>query len=342
MSPAFFLLFIASTGAFSWQNGQPRSYVSLIDTEYFVGNVYFDATYDTSKEAELSYGGAGGDFYYRQWRARAIIQLGERADSHLGEAHLGYELGVLEGLRLDIGIFRSFLQRYSYYRAENWSQQVPAAEEALAPLLKGIRLQIFADHQTKIELYALTGWRGRTEINEVPSFAFQLQWTFRDWLSFTSNDYFGIDTPGVPGRFRYHTNKQVHLRYFQDSDGVFNRGAFFLGGDFGFEHGGGVSAFGGSGAAHSFVSAMVHHRLWMAEDTLAWSIGAAYVTNPGNYLVIDTVSEDLSGEKFDAWDFYTTIDVIPEEHVTLRAELAHRNTQKNGETRGLFALLFSM
>lgn len=321
---------------FTWMNGENPHAAPLLETEYFVGAVYFDATYDTRREAELAYAGAGGDLYYGGWRGRAIVQLGARADNYLGEAHLGYELDVLEGVRLDVGIFRSFLERYSYYRTDNWTQHVPLAEESLPPLLKGVRLQIFADAQTKVELYCLTGWRGRTELNDTPSFAFQLRWNFRDWVSFTSNDYFGVDTPEEPGRFRYYTNKQLQLRYLREPDELLTRGAILLGGDFGLEHGGGVSAFGGEeGPEHHVLGVLLAHRLWFWEDRLAWTVGASYLKNAGGYFVGATTTVK-------AWDFSTALDLLPEEHVKLRAELAHRVTSSDGELRGIFSLLFSL
>ena len=60
-----------------------------------------------------------------------------------------------------------------------------------------------------------------------------------------SNDYYGHDWLGIPDRWRMHTDNSVQVKYFDQPNAPFDKGAFSLTIDAGCERGGGVSCTGG-------------------------------------------------------------------------------------------------
>jgi hypothetical protein len=136
----------------------------------------------------------------------------------------------------------------------------------------------------------------------------------------------------------------VQVRYLNNPDGFVRRGAFSITQDVGFETGGGVSGFSGGegGPMQYFISGMLYHRLWMANDHLGWTIGGGYINNPGRYLVLYPTGDANPipaansgtvgghpfsanpGDGFHGWDVSTTVDLMPNEYLTFRLEVVHR------------------
>jgi opacity protein-like surface antigen len=94
---------------------------------------------------------------------------------------------------------------------------------------------------------------------------------------------------------------------------------------------------------------MAYHRMWFADDKFAWNIGGGFMHNPGRYLVLtptgqtSPIPQPLSiqgiqyvtpsgafdtntGTQFDAYDYETGIQYMPNEQITWDLEYNHRQS----------------
>jgi hypothetical protein len=167
--------------------------------------------------------------------------------------------------------------------------------------------------------------------NEQPGVGVQAIYRPQEWISILASAYGGWDTPNTPGRFRFHSDNSLLIRYRKEPGAFIPMAAFSITGDLGFENGGGVVPFGGDSVkpAQNFLSWMLYHRLWLgADERFAWTIGGGQLHNPGRYLaLLPTGSGVLTqnpGDEFDSWDFSTGFQYMPSEHVTWGLEFVHR------------------
>jgi hypothetical protein len=158
---------------------------------------------------------------------------------------------------------------------------------------------------------------------------------------------------------RFHTDNSAQLKYYEstDSNSIIKRTAFSVTGDFGGEHGDGVTPWGGTGhegscttatpCTQQFASWMAYHRTWFSEH-LAFTFGGGMMHNPGRYLVLaptgqatglpqpsslqgvsyvpPTKGYDLNpGSQFDAYDYEAGFQYMPDELVTIGLEFNHRH-----------------
>jgi hypothetical protein len=278
---------------------------------------------------------------------------------YVSESYGGIHLPYLHGINVDAGIFMSYVGLFSYDNYENWMYLPSFTSDNTPWFFNGIRIQIFVTDKMKIEPWIINGWQTYGKFNALPGFG--AQWLYRptEWLSFISNDYVGWDTQDNPGRIRFHTDNSFQMRWWNKPDAGFPfiRAAFSITADLGGEHGGGpsnyVTPFGGSGTegncttatpcSQHFLSAMAYHRIWFSEK-FAWTIGGGVMNNPGRYLVLAptgnaspaglpqplgvpaaTSGFDLSpGTKFNAWDYETGFQWMPNEQFTFDVEGNHR------------------
>lgn len=353
---------------FTWLNGNSRQTKPLLDSEYFTGSFVFDANYTVAdqppvdhtvvgstslsraNELTLNRVGFGGDFHHGHARGRLMTQFGMRSTvvprndfsagrgqynldtalRYLSEAYGGYHADVMHGLNIDVGLFMSYVGLFSYDNFENWAYQPSFTSDNTPWFFNGVRAQLYPSERLKLELWLVNGWQSYGKYNEMPGAGFQVLWRPTGSFSVLSNGYVGFDTGNTPGRMRVHSDNSAQLKY-HDGAGVFERAAVSLTADVGFEHGGGVSAFGGSeGPAQYFLSAMAYHRAWFQQGHMGWTFGGGVIQNPGRYLVLVPPGE--AGKRFDAtpgsaffgWDASTTLDYMPDAHQTWRLELVHR------------------
>ncbi len=311
-----------------------------------------------SGEFQVAHLGVGGDLHWKNVRARIMTQFGlystmtarndpsptrgqwdlANAYRYVSEAWAGYHFDVLHGLNVDTGIFMSYVGLCSYYDFDNWVYQ-PSYVSANTPwFFNGVRVQLFPTDTLKVEAWVINGWQSYGMYNELPGLGFELLWRPRPgWLSLVTNEYAGKDTLTNPGRVRLHSDTSVQVKYLDTPKGALTRAAFSLTVDAGCEDGGGVSCFGASNApAQSFVGFMVYHRAWFWQDRLALTVGGGAISNPGRYLVLTPPINGATaasgspyftqspGDRFLAWDGSVTIDVMPVQFLTLRAEFSHR------------------
>jgi hypothetical protein len=278
---------------------------------------------------------------------------------YVSEAYGGVHINKLNGINIDAGIFMSYVGLFSYDNFENWMYLPSFTSDNTPWFFNGIRVQVFTSDKLKIEPWLINGWQSYGKFNEMPGFGAQILWRPTEWMSVLSNDYVGWDTQNHPGRVRFHSDNSAQFRYFNDTSGNksgFHRAAFSVTADIGGEHGAGVTPFGGKGTegnctesspcTQNFLSWMVYHRMWFFNGHMAWNVGGGMMHNPGRYLVLSPtgnatmggVSQPLGvtpatqpydnnpGTKFDAYDYETGIQYMPNEQVTFDLEVNSRHS----------------
>lgn len=340
LNSQYFTGTLTMDGNFNYSFNRPKDHTNVGST----------ATFRTG-EYNLSYIEAGGDFHYENVHARMVLQFGSRATGiprndntplrgqfdlytalrFVTEGYAGTHLDYGNGVNIDIGIFKSYVGLLSYNNFENWNYQPSYTSDNTPWFFTGVRIQTFPSDRLKIEYWIVNGWQTYGMYNDVPGLGYQVLWRPNECLSLVFNGYEGYDTPANPDRWRVHSDNSVQVKYFQDSQKFITKAALSLTGDVGFETGGGVSAFGGNnGPAQNFFSGMIYNRLWFAHDHFGWTIGGGFMHNPGRYLVLlptgaaATSFTQNPGDKFDAWDFSTTLQYMPNEYSTWFIELVHR------------------
>jgi hypothetical protein len=375
----------------TWQNGNDRRDSSVFHIPYFIPCIMVDANVTYSgenpidhtvvgstalardNEMELSDLAVGGDFSYDGARARFMTQFGTRdevvprndltpfhgqydltdAYRYISEAYGGYHFNVLNGINVDGGLFMSYIGLNSYYQPENWDYQASYTSDNTPWFFTGIRTQIFVSNTLKIEPWLINGWQSYATANGQPGFGGNITWCPNENVKLLTNDYYGADDEGLPGRKRFHSDNSFLLRYYhvpKKSRGI-TQMAFSLTGDIGDEKGDGVNGFNNfkkgdsiSGYAQYFVSAMFYNRIWFGHGKWAWLIGGGVMDNPGRYLVLEPTGQasDIPnpynpiapippyaftqnpGDQFEAWDCSTNISWMPNQSIEFKLELVHR------------------
>ena len=358
---------------FTWLNGNDRRHTQPLDSKYFTGEFLLDANYTASgnhpidhtvvgstalardNEFEVSLVTMGGDVHYDNVRGRILLQLGTRSTAvprndfsvthgqydlstayrYFSEGYGGYHFDVWHGINIDAGIFMSYVGLFSYYNVENWAYQPSFTSDNTPWFFNGMRIQIFPTDRLKIEPWLINGWQSYAKFNNGPGLGCQILWRPTEWLSVLSNNYYGTDTQDRPDRKRFHTDNSVEIRTFEHPDNFIRREAISVTQDIGFESGGGVSGFSGTGGPRQyFISGMVYHRLWLANDHVGWTFGGGYINNPGRYLVLLPTGDAgpsgthpfsaNPGDQFHGWDCSTSLDWMPDDFLTWRVEVVHR------------------
>jgi hypothetical protein len=283
----------------------------------------------------------------------------ETAYRYLSEAYGGYHWDALNGINLDVGLFMSYVGLFSYDNCENWMYLPSFTSDNTPWFFNGVRLQVFTSDKLKIEPWLINGWQSYGKFNELPGFGAQVLYRPTENLQLISNDYVGWDTQDTPGRTRFHSDNSIELRYFQNHNAArhaFTKAAFSVTADVGGEVGDGVTPFTGQTdvasasctSAHpceqDFLSWMAYNRFWFMDDHLAWTTGGGMMHNPGRYLVlaptgnaspsgypeplgVAPASDPFSmgpGTTFDAYDYETGIQYMPDEQETWDLEVNHR------------------
>ncbi|WP_343605724.1 outer membrane beta-barrel protein [Fluviicola sp.] len=314
----------------TWQNGSDRRDSSLFSKmKYFTPSVIIDVNYNYSfnnpidntvvgstalarhNEIQLAALHFGGDFNYKNARARVMTQFGTRSTvvprndyspykgqyqladvyRYLSETYAGYHFNKLHGINVDMGMFMSYVGLNSYYQPENWEYQASFTSDNTPWFFVGARTQIFVNKNLKVEPWIINGWQSYGKFNKMPGFGGNVTYmSSNSKVKLLTNDYVGTDAAGIPGRTRFHSDNSLLVRYLNkpESKGI-SRMAFSLTGDIGFEKGGGVNGFKNddpSKPAQYFLSAMFYNRMWFGKNKFAWTFGGGWMKNPGRYLVL--------------------------------------------------------
>jgi hypothetical protein len=360
---------------FSWLSGNSRAKSSPIETKAFTGEIRFDTsyTYDfnhpkdhtiggsseifRSGEVQLTQIGVGGDFHYENVRGRLMTQFGMYSETtprndastgvgqwnldgayrYISEAYGGYHLDWLSGVNVDAGIFMSYIGLWSYYQYDNWTYQPSYVSSNTPWFFNGVRVQIFTSDKLKIEPWYVNGWQSYAKFNDSPGGGVQILWRPTGSIAVISNNYYGKDTFGVPGRKRIHTDDSIQLKWLDRPGNFLSKAASTLTVDLGCEYGGGVSCRGDSNRpAQYFAGFMAYQRFWFQEDRYAVTLGGGAIDNPGRYLVLIPPINGATalsgtpyfsaapGDPFKAWDCSVTFDYMPKDWVTFRLEFNRR------------------
>ena len=266
---------------------------------------------------------------------------------YLSEAYAGYHFKKWYGINVDAGMFMSYIGLNSYYQVENWEYQASFTSDNTPWFFNGVRVQVFPTKKLKIEGWLINGWQSYGRFNSMPGIGGNITWCPNEAVKLLSNDYYGADAAGLPNRIRFHSDNSLLVRYFNNpkSNGI-SKAAFSSTFDFGFESGDGVGGFNGNDANPSqyFLSGMAYNRIWFNQDKIAWTFGGGIMTNPGRYLVLYPTGQASPlpnpnnptqtagafpysanpGDEFKGFDFSTGIDFMPNQSITFRAEIVHR------------------
>jgi hypothetical protein len=373
----------------TWQNGSDRRDSAVLSNKYFTGSIMIDANYTRSgnnpidhtivgstalarnNEMEVSCAAIGGDFYYKGARGRIMTQFGTRSTvvprndyspfrgqydlanvyRYISEAYGGYHFNKMHGINVDFGMFMSYVGLNSYYQVENWEYQASFTSDNTPWFFNGMRIQMFPSTKLKIELWAINGWQSYGMFNEMPGLGGNITWCPNENVKLLTNDYYGSDAAGLPGRHRFHSDNSLLVRYYHNksSKGI-SQMAFSLTGDMGSEKGAGVNGFINNdslkGPAQYFASGMIYNRIWFYKNKFAWTIGGGYMTNPGRYLVLYPTGDASPlpnptnptttagthpfsanpGDPFEGWDASTNLEWMPNQSISFRIEYVHRES----------------
>jgi hypothetical protein len=310
-------------------------------------------------ELQLEQFGIGGDFHMDNVHARLLTQFGvnstliprndaspargqfQLADAfkYVSEAYAGYHFNVGSGLNVDYGIFMSYIGLFSYYQYDNWAYQPSYVSSNTPWFFQGLRAQYYPSDKLKLELWLINGWQSYGMFNNVPGVGSQVTWRPNGNIDVISNNYFiGKDTLNNPDRKRMHTDDSIQVKYYQNPDSYLDMAALSLTIDVGCEYGGGVSCSSGSpgSPAQYFLGFMLYNRVWFDNNRFAMTLGGGYINNPGRYLVLlppvngATAASGTPfftqnpGDPFRAWDASFTLDYMPSQWGTIRAEFNRR------------------
>ncbi len=373
----------------TWQNGSDRRDSAVLSNKYFTGSIMIDANYTRSvnnpidhtvvgstalarnNEMEVSCAAIGGDFYYKGARGRIMTQFGTRSTvvprndyslfrgqydlanvyRYISEAYGGYHFNKMHGINVDFGMFMSYVGLNSYYQVENWEYQASFTSDNTPWFFNGMRVQLFPSTKLKVELWAINGWQSYGMFNEMPGLGGNITWCPNENVKLLTNDYYGSDAAGLPGRHRFHSDNSLLVRYYHNksSKGI-SQMAFSLTGDIGSEKGAGVNGFNNKdslkGPAQYFASGMIYNRIWFYKNKFAWTVGGGYMANPGRYLVLYPTGDASPlpnptnptttagthpfsanpGDQFEGWDASTNIEWMPNQSISFRIEYVHRES----------------
>ncbi|MES2504516.1 MAG: outer membrane beta-barrel protein [Myxococcota bacterium] len=354
---------------FSWLNGNSRQTDFPLETKYFTGQFIFDANYvydfaspadhslvgssntGRTNELQVQQLGIGGDFHFKNVRGRLMTQFGlystmtprsdpspargqwqlDDAYRYISEAYAGYHFDLWQGVNVDAGIFMSYIGLCSYYNYENWIYQMSYVSSNTPWYFNGVRIQAFPVEEIKLELWLINGWQSYGMFNQAPGAGAQISWRPGDRWALVTNNYFGYDTAGTPGRIRLHTDNSVQHKYYDNPNSWLSKAAFSLTADLGCESGGGIAC-----GEQYFAGLMAYNRFWFWKDQLGLTLGTGAIKNPGRYLVVVPAINGATaasgtpyfslkpGDDFWAWDASATFDYMPNQFLTLRLEYTHR------------------
>lgn len=245
------------------------------------------------------------------------------------EAAAGYHFDVGYGLNIEAGIFMSYIGLESYVLQENWNYQRSLVCDFTPFYFHGARIQYFPTKNFKTELWLMNGWQTYNSWNDALGIGNSNYWRPTEDLQLVANFYLGKDSRGL-NKVRFHHDNSVVGRYYKNSlsDGI-SQAALSLNTHYGFQSGEGTLPSG-----EFMTGTSLANRLWFAKNTLALTLRADVITNPGPYLAFspspvqtnafaDAIANDPQ-QRLSIAQFTATFDVMPNDNVTFRLEYLHR------------------
>ncbi len=251
---------------------------------------------------------------------------------YIREAAVGYHWDSMYGINLEAGIFPSYLGLDSYLTQENWSYQRSLVSDFTPFYFHGLRLQIFPRKDLKIEPWVINGFQTYGKFNESNALGVSIVYRPIEVFSTVANFYYGADIQQNPDARRFHHDDSFLLRYWNAPQSqLFSKAACSINNHYGFENGGGLDS-----SKNFILGTAIANRIWFAKNLFALTLRGSFLTNPGRYLVppvsavsntttTANVSYQSPGTDFRAWDYTATLDYMPNEVLTLRAEVTDRH-----------------
>lgn len=349
---------------FSWMNGNNRqkSVPSLFKNENLAINLYLDTYYNYSSnhpqdhtingsattgrsdefqlnlasiEFEANYKNAIGRLGLQTGTMLSVVQgldptvnrgrhLNVSDLKYIREAAVGYHWDTWSGISFEMGIFPAYIGLESYLTQENWSYQRSLLSEFTPFYFQGIRLQIYPIQSLKIESWLVNGFQTYGKFNDSSGLGLSVSYRPVESLGFAANFYYGSDIQQNPDARRFHHDSSLQVRYWSAPEaGGVSQAAFSWNNHYGFESGGGLDA-----SSTYFLGSSLANRLWFAKNLFALTLRVAGLTNPGRYLVspFNGTGYQPPGTDFKEWDFTVTLDYMPNETLTFRAEVTDRHS----------------
>lgn len=301
-------------------------------------------------EFTLNLASVGIESNYRNIIGRVWLQFGQMASiiqdldattqrgrntsisnlKYIREASAGYHFNKWYGLNIEMGIFMSYIGLESYVTQENWTYQRSMVSDFTPFYFSGARVQAFPSKNFKTELWLLNGWQTYNSWNKSIGFGSSNYYRPNENLQLVANFYLGKDSKTNITRFN-HDNSIVARYYNQPKKNRITQAAFSININYGFQKGAGVSP-----KTNYMAGIAATNRLWFHKNKLAWSLRGDYLTNPGIYLAFspspvtpndftDAIATDPK-QKLNIHQLTSTVDIMPNDHVTFRFEYAFRKS----------------
>ncbi|MBD2723647.1 outer membrane beta-barrel protein [Hymenobacter armeniacus] len=254
------------------------------------------------------------------------------------EAAAGYHFNKAYGLNVELGIFMSYIGLESYVMQENWSYQRSLVCDFTPFYFQGARVQFYPSRRLKTELWLMNGWQTYNSFNRRPAVGQSTYFRPSENLQVAANFYYGNDSRPAPDSaaigaraypnvVRFHHDHSVVARYYHKPRTGSLRGitqaAFSLNNHYGFQSGDGLRA-----RDNFMLGSSLAHRLWFAQNTLAFTTRVGFVKNPSRYLSFSPSAvgfTDADASRLTAKEATLTLDFMPSDFVTFRAEYLHRS-----------------
>lgn len=269
---------------------------------------------------------------------------------YIREAAAGYHFDKWYGVNVEMGIFMSYIGLESYVTQENWSYQRSMLCDFTPFYFSGARVQIHPTKNLRTEVWLLNGWQSYNSFSDGPGLGSSTYYRPNENLQLVANFYLGRDTqnPDTLGnqsqRLRFHHDNSIVGRYLKrpESKGI-SQAAFSLNSHYGFQSNNDAGDV--VKASENFmIGTSLANRVWFNKNKLALTLRGDYMTNqsvvngvntspylaftpamaggaPNNF---DTAM--ANGEKLRIFQFTSTFDIMPSDHVTFRVEYGYRNS----------------
>lgn len=304
-----------------------------------------------SNEFTVNQVSVGLETYYKNMIGRLWLQYGQMGSivqdldatvnhgrntsvnnlKYIREAAAGYHFNKMYGINVELGMFMSYIGLESYVLNENWSYQRSMPCDFTPFYFTGARMQLYPNKKIKTEVWLLNGWQTYNSYNQGIGFGSSNYYRPKENLQLVANFYIaGHDTRSNPGLLRFHHDHSIVGRYYNNKNAKgISQAAFSINDHYGFQSGNGVTP-----SQQYMLGTSIANRLWFARNRLALTLRGDHVTNPGLYLafspspVVDnsftTEIAKVPNQKLELYQGTVTIDVMPNEFVTLRLEYGYR------------------
>lgn len=269
---------------------------------------------------------------------------------YIREASAGYHFNKWYGVNIEMGIFMSYIGLESYVTQENWCYQRSLPCDFTPFYFSGARAQAYLTKKYKTEIWLLNGWQSYNSFSNGPGIGWSNYYRPNENLQLVANFYSGRDSqlPDTLGtqsqRFRFHHDNSVVYRYLnkKTSPGV-SQAAMSLNAHYGFQSNNQKNDTVKMNE-NFFIGLSLANRIWFYNNKLALTVRGDYLMNQSivnhaniePYLafspaVTTTVINDYDkalaqNKKLELFQFTSTFDIMPNDHVTFRLEYLHRQS----------------